>query len=104
MKIIAEILNGDLIIQVSQVEWGGLQNGINPDDEDRILLWGRSEVYRGLSQMKLPGLNWRRRLFTPFKLGQFDGTWASLEKFDFYAPYIAHRGRERLRNIARQQN
>lgn len=108
MKTIGKTLDGDLIIQVSQVEWDGLQDGVRPQDDrylspDEVERWRRSEVYQGLETMKLPGLNWRP-LGRSLKRGKFDGTWESLKVYlnTEHAPF-GKVGLAKLRNIAQQQ-
>ena len=52
MKILGNTPEGDLIIQVSQAEWDGLQDGVRPNDDWKIVRerWRASRAYEILNK------------------------------------------------------
>lgn len=81
MKIIGKTLDGDLIIQVSQAEWDGLQDGVRPKDHwtvrtQRFDLWPKTEAGKLLSTVK--GYYGQETARKAFVRGEIDGSIQSL--------------------------
>lgn len=74
MKILGHTPEGDLIIQVSQAEWEGLQDGVKPKEKTWLELWDETEAG------KLLGKGFGRYLIIKraFKNNQIDGSLQSL--------------------------
>lgn len=74
MKIIGKTPEGDLIIQVSQAEWNGLQDGVRPK-KGEWETWRQSEIYKLVPRHGY-GSN---HLGWAFRHGGIDGSIQSLQ-------------------------
>jgi hypothetical protein len=79
VKILGNTPDGDLIIQVSQAEWDGLQDGVKPRD-DAEDFEQKKEEWPSTDAGKLLGRYFTKRiaLFYAFCRGEIDGTTQSL--------------------------
>lgn len=78
MKIIGNAPNGDLIVQVSQAEWKGLQDGVRPKDDVEVKnqLWEESEAGKFLAGFRGRAI-WRTS-WRAFQFNKIDGSLQSL--------------------------
>ena len=80
MKIIGKTLEGDLIIQVSQAEWDGLQDGIQPNNHEDTSYYQLKEEWTKTEANKLLGKYFQGKavLMYAFGRGEIDGSIKSL--------------------------
>ena len=78
MKIIGNTPEGDLIIQVSQAEWDGLQDGVRPKEDwmARAELWYKTEASKFLATVK--GAYGQNAIKQAFRKNEIDGSFQSL--------------------------
>lgn len=83
MKVLGKTPEGDLLIQVSQAEWDGLQDGIRPKDnndaeEDERYFYGWPESEAGKLLSKARNLHGANSVRHAFAKGKIDGSIQSL--------------------------
>lgn len=80
MKIIGKTLEGDLIIQVSQAEWDGLQDGVKPKENEPMGYHQVRDEWSKTDAAKLLGKHFSGKypLMYAFGRGEIDGSIQSL--------------------------
>jgi hypothetical protein len=105
MKIIGHTPSNELIIIVSQEEWGQLQEGRGLQDDDWHKKWKKTEAYRFLVLHSARG---KSAFQWMYKNGDFDGTLETLEKMIndeiIHIDRIGPGTREHIKQALRENN